>query len=107
MYNSSHSCRRINTLNTLLAKVVIDNPEEGAVEYSKEVHGTMKMASVVGMTWEGDDKKMLDLLPARERKATGMRELKNLDCSVSPVKSQCRRGRVRSKYAITFSPEVH
>ena len=65
------------------------------------------MASVVGMTWGGDDKKMLDLLSARERKAKGLRELKNLDCSVSPVKSQRRRGRDGPKYAITFPPEVH
>ena len=50
---------------------------------------------------------MLDLLSARERKAKGMRELKNLDYSVSPVKSQRRRARVGSKFAITFPPEVH
>jgi hypothetical protein len=67
----------------------------------------MKMASVVGITWGGDDKKMLDLLSARERKAKGMRELKNLDCSISPVKHQRRWGRVGSKNAITFPPEVH
>ena len=99
--------KQLNKNKEMLAKVVIDNPEEGAEEYSKEVHRTMKMASVVGMTWGGDDKKMLDLLSARERKAKGMRELKNLDCSVSPVKSQRSRGRVGSKYAITFPPEVH
>jgi hypothetical protein len=45
------------------------------------------MASVVGMTLGGDDTKMLDLLSATERKAKGMRELKNLDCSISPMKS--------------------
>ena len=50
---------------------------------------------------------MLDLLSARERKAKGRRELKNLDCSVSPVKRERRRGRVGSKNAITFPPEVH
>jgi hypothetical protein len=61
----------------------------------------------VGMTWGGDDKKMLDLLSARERKAKGMRELKNLDCSVFPVKRQRRRERIGSKNAITFPPEVH
>ena len=62
---------------------------------------------MVGMTWGGDEKKMLDLLSARERKAKGMRELKNLDCSISLVKSQRRRGRVGLKNAITFPPEVH
>ena len=99
--------KQLNKNKELLAEVVIDNTEEGAVEYSKEVHRTMKMAFVVGMTWGGDDKKMLDLLFSRERKAKGMRELKNLDCSVYLVKSQRRRGRVGSKYAITFPPEVH
>jgi hypothetical protein len=75
----------------LRVKVVIVNPEEGVEEYSKEVHSAMNMASVVGMTWGGDDSKMLDLLSAKERKAKGMRELKNLDCSISLVKRQCRR----------------
>jgi hypothetical protein len=45
---------------------------------------------------------MLDVLSARERKAKGLRELKNLDCSVSPVKSQRRQGRSGSKYATTY-----
>ena len=71
----------------MLAKVVAVNPGEGVEEYSKEVHNVMSVASVVGMTWGGDDNKMLDLLSTRERKAKGMRRLKNLDCSISPVKS--------------------
>jgi hypothetical protein len=91
----------------MLAEVVIDTPEEGVKEYSKEVYNSMKMASVVGMTWAGDDTKMLDMFSARERKAKGMRELKNLDCSVSLVKSQRRRGRVGSKNDISFPPEIH
>jgi hypothetical protein len=45
----------------LMAEVVLDNPEEGVEDYFKEVHSAMKMASVVGMTWGGDDSKMLDL----------------------------------------------
>jgi hypothetical protein len=42
-----------------------------------------------------------------------MRELKNLDCSISPVKCQRRRagpgggGGVGSKNAFSFPPEVH
>jgi hypothetical protein len=91
----------------LLAEVVIDNPEEGVKVHSKEVHSAMNMASVVGMSWGGNDSKMLDLFSARERKAKGMREFKNLDCSVSSVKSQSRWGRVGSKNAISFPPEVH
>ena len=58
-------------------------------------------------SWEGDDNKLLDLLFVRERKAKGMRELKNLDCSISPVKSQRRLGGVGSKNAFSFPPEVH
>jgi hypothetical protein len=80
---------------------------KGVKVYSKEVHSAMNMASVVGMTRGGNDSKMLDLFSARERKAKGMRELKNLDCSISPVKSQRRQGRVWSKNAISFPPEVH
>jgi hypothetical protein len=67
----------------------------------------MNVALVVGMSWGGDDKKLLDLLSTRDRKAKGMRELKNLDCSISPVKCQCRRGVVGSKNAFSFPPEVH
>jgi hypothetical protein len=91
----------------MLAEVVAVNPGEGVEEYSKEVHNAMNVASVVGMTWGGDDNKMLDLLFARERKAKGMRELKNLDCSISPVKSQRRRGGVWFKNDFSFPPEVH
>jgi hypothetical protein len=65
------------------------------------------VASVAGMTWGGDDNKLLDLLSARERKAKGMRELKNLDCPMSPVKSQCRGGGVGSKIDYSFPPKVH
>jgi hypothetical protein len=96
--------KQLNKNKELLAEVVIDNLEEGVEVYSKEVHSAMKMASVVGMTWGGNDSKMLDQFSARERKAKGMRELKNLDCSFSLVKSQRRRGRVGSKNAISFPP---
>jgi hypothetical protein len=76
----------------ILAETVVVKPGEGVEGCSKEVHSVMNVASVVGMTWGGDDNKLLDLLYTRERKAKGMRELKNLDCSMSPVKSQRRRG---------------
>jgi hypothetical protein len=88
-------------------ELLVEDLDEGAEEPSKEVLRTLKVAFVVGMAWGGDDKKMLDLLLARERKTKGLRELKNLDCSVSPVKSQCRQGRNGSKNAITFPPKVH
>ena len=74
----------------MLAETMVVNPGEGVEGYSKEVHSVMDMASMVGMTWGGDGNKLLDLLSARERKAKRMRELKNLDYSISPVKSQRR-----------------
>jgi hypothetical protein len=96
-------------VNNKVAKQLIKNKEllvedldEGDEGYSSEVHRKMKMASMIGVTWDGEDKKMLDVLSVRERKAKGLRELKNLDCSVSPVKNQRRQGRNGSKYAITF-----
>jgi hypothetical protein len=99
--------KQLNKNKELLAEAVNDNPDIAAEDHSKEVLRTLKTASVMGVTWGGDEKKMLDLLSARERKAKGIRELKNLDCSVSPVKSQRRRGRAGSKNVITFPPEVH
>jgi hypothetical protein len=78
--------------------------------YSKEVLDMMNVAPVVGMSWGGDDKKLLDLFSVtdkREQKAKGMRELKNLDCSISPMKHQRRRGLVGSKHAFSFPAEVH
>jgi hypothetical protein len=86
---------------------LVEDRDEGEEGYSSEVYRKMKMASLMGVTWGGEDKKMLDMLSARERKAKGLRELKNLDCSVSPVKSQRRKGRNGSKFATTFPPEVH
>ena len=40
-------------------------------------------------------------------KVKGLRELKNLDCTLSSVKSQCRRGFSRSNDDFSFPPEVH
>jgi hypothetical protein len=76
----------------LLAETMVISLGEGVEGYSKEVNNVMGVASVMGMTWGGDDNKLLDLLSARERKAKGMRELKNLDCPMSLVKSRRRRG---------------
>ena len=48
----------------LLAEVVADIPAEG---YSKEVIRTMNFAPVVGLSWGGDDKRMLNLLSGIEK----------------------------------------
>jgi hypothetical protein len=84
--------KQLSKNKEILAETLVVKPGEGVERCSKEVHSVMNVASVVGTTWGGDDNKLLDLLSTRERKAKGMRELKNLDCSMSPVKSQCRRG---------------
>jgi hypothetical protein len=70
----------------ILAKVATDIPSEG---FSKEVISTMNFASVVGLSWGGDDKRMLNLLSKIEKgkqelaapKVKEKRKLKNLECS--------------------------
>ena len=103
----------------LLAEVVADIPAEG---YSKEVICTMNFAPVVGLSWGGDDKRLLNLLSKIEKKrelaapkVKGKRELKNLECSLnvetsgqrsSQAKCQHRRGFLGSKIAYSFLHEV-
>jgi hypothetical protein len=99
--------KQLNKNKELLAETMFASPGKGVQGHSKEVHRTMGVASVCGMTWGGDDNKMLDFLSARERKTKGLRELKNLDCSMSPAKSQRRQGGVGSKKDYSFPPEVH
>jgi hypothetical protein len=102
--------KQSNKNKELLAEIVVDVPVVGEEGYSKRVLEAMKCAPVVGMTWGGDDKKLLDTFSAmenKEPKVKGLRELKNLDCSLSPVKSQHRRGVGGSKYARSFPPEIH
>jgi hypothetical protein len=99
-----------NKNKELLAEIVVDVPVVGEEGYSIRVLEAMKCAPVVGMSWGGDDKKLLDTFSAmenKEPKVKGMRELKNLDCSMSPVKCQHRRGVGGSKYARSFPPEIH
>jgi hypothetical protein len=72
----------------LLVEVVVDIPAEG---YSKEVICTMNFAPVVGLSWVGDDKRMLNLLSGIKKekrklaapKVKGKRELKNLEYSLN------------------------
>jgi hypothetical protein len=104
----------------LLVEVVADIPTEG---YSKEVIHSMNFAPMVGLSWGGDDKRMLNLLSGIEKekrelaapKVKGKRELKNLDCSLnfeasgrrsSQAKCQLRRGFLGSKNAFSFPLEV-
>jgi hypothetical protein len=99
-----------NKNKELLAEIVVDVPVVGEEGYSIRVLEAMKCAPVVGMSWGGDDKKLLDTFSAmenKEPKVKGLRELKNLDCSMSPVKCQHRRGVGGSKYVRSFPPEIH
>jgi hypothetical protein len=89
----------------------------GTKGYSKTVLDSMKFAPVVGMTWGGEDNKMLEMFSDYEKrkhsaevstpKVKGLRELKNLDCTLSSVKCQRRRGFSGSDDDSSFPPEVH
>jgi hypothetical protein len=99
-----------NKNKELLAEIVVDVPVVGEEGYSIRVLEAMKCAPVVGMSWGGDDKKLLDTFSTmenKEPKVKGLRELKNLDCSMSPVKCQHSRGVGGSKFARSFPPEIH
>jgi hypothetical protein len=99
--------KQLSKNKELLAETIVASPGEGVEGYPEEVHRVLGVAFVVGMTWGGDDNKMLNLLSTRKRKTKGTRELKNLDCPMSPVKSQHRRGGVGPKIDYSFPPEVH
>jgi hypothetical protein len=89
----------------------------GEKGYSKAALDAMKFTPVVGMTWGGEDNKMLEMFSAFDKrkpsvdvstpKVKGLRELKNLDCTLSPVKCQRRRGFSGSTNDFSFPLEVH
>ena len=72
----------------------------GTKGYPKVALDAMKFPPIVGMTWGGKDNKMLEMFSAFDKrkpsvdvstpKVKGLRELKNLDCTLSPVKCQRR-----------------
>ena len=107
--------KQLHKNKELLAEAVVDI-QVGASGYSKAALDVMKFAPVVGMTWGGEDNKLLDMVSALDKrkpsfevstpKVKGMRELKNLDCTVSPVKCQCRQGFLGSNNDFSFPPEV-
>jgi hypothetical protein len=107
--------KQLHKNKELLAEAVVDI-QVGAKGYSKAAFDVMKFALVAGMTWGGEDNKLLDMVSDLDtRKASfevstpkvrGMRELKNLDCTVSLVKGQHRRGFLGSNNDFSFPPEV-
>jgi hypothetical protein len=50
------------------------------------VANALNLALVLGLSWGGEDKKLRDLVEASVPKVKGMRELKNMDCTISPAK---------------------
>jgi hypothetical protein len=83
--------KQLNKDKALLAEVVVD-----ILVGEDRVLDAMNLALVVGLSWGGGDKKLWDLFSVIDKrepvvealapKVKGMRELKNMDCSISPVK---------------------
>ena len=67
----------------------------------------LNLAPVLGLSWRREDKKLRDLVEDIVPKVKGLRELKNLDCTISPVKGKRQRGWLGSKNAFSFPLEVH
>jgi hypothetical protein len=71
------------------------------------VANALNLAPVLGLPWGGEDKKLRDIVESSVPKVKGMRELKILDCTISPVKGKRRQGWLGSKDAFSIPPEVH
>jgi hypothetical protein len=95
--------KQLNKNKDLIAEVVGVIPVVG----EDRVANALNLTPVLGLSWGGEDKKLRDLVEASVPKVNGMRELKNLDCTISPVKGQRRRGWLGLKNAFSFPPEVH
>jgi hypothetical protein len=95
--------KQLNKNKELIAEAVGILPVGGG----DRVSDALNLALVLGLSWGGEDKKLRDIIEATVPKVKGMRELKNLDCDISPVKDKRRRGWSGSKNARSFPPEVH
>jgi hypothetical protein len=93
----------LNKNKDLIAEVVGVIPVVG----KDQVANALNLAPVLGLSWGGEDKKLQDLVEASVPMVKGMRELKNLNCTISPVKGKRQRGWSGSKNAFSFPPEVH
>jgi hypothetical protein len=98
--------KQLNKNKDMLIEAVVDISMVG----EGRVFDAINLASVVGMSWGGEYKKLRDMLTiidepvveASVPKGKGMRELKNLDCSISPVKGQRWRGFLGRKMHFIF-----
>ena len=79
--------------------------EEVAKQLNKNKNLIVEAVGVSPVVGKDRVANALNLTPVP--KVKGMRELKNLDCYISLVKSQRRRGWLGSKRAVSFPPEVH
>ena len=118
--------KQLHKSNELLIEVVVETSVEGAEGYSKRVLDAVKFAPNVGLSWEGDEKSLLDLLSVIEEErepiigvstpmVKGKREFKNLECSIkfeargwktSLAKCQHWPGFFGSKNVFSFPPKV-
>jgi hypothetical protein len=76
--------KQLNKNKDLIAEAVAIIPMVG----EDRVANALNFAPVLGLSWGGEDKKLWDLVEATVPKVKGMRELKNLDYTISPVKGQ-------------------
>ena len=92
---------------------MVETPVKGEKGYSKEVIDTMNFASVMGLSWGGDNKSLLDLFSAIDKekrefvyvsKVKGLRELNNLEAP--QAKCQHRWGFLRSKNVFSCPHKV-
>jgi hypothetical protein len=95
--------KQLNKNKELIAEAMGISPVGGG----DRVSDALNLAPILGLSWGGEDKKLRDIIEATVPKVKGMRELKNLDCDISPVKDKRRRGWSESKNARSFPPEVH
>jgi hypothetical protein len=82
--------KQLNKNKELIAEAVGVLPVGGG----DRVSDALNLAPVLGLSWRGEDKKLRDIIEATVPKVKGMRELKNLDCDISPAEGQAATGLV-------------
>jgi hypothetical protein len=98
--------KQLNKNKKLLVEVVADTLVVGVEGYSKVVLGAMELAPTLGLTFEGDEKHLLNLFLVIEEdryceerafvsNTKGKRELKNLECSINFEAKGCGYSRVK------------
>ena len=60
--------KQLNKNKELLAEAVVNTPVDEVDSDSKTVLGAMNFAPIVGMSWEGEEKKLLDLFSVFDKR---------------------------------------